>query len=136
MRRLAFERHALPVRESQVGAVPGAALALAVAALAIALHHRFAGDFIADRAAGAAAGIGLAHCLPPACSSARAPRSLTTFFQPAPMVVRALSFRGETKPEWTRLRRVPPGTRDRGKGTRVSSGAPYPTLPSCPPFQL
>jgi hypothetical protein len=45
--------------------VPGAALPLAVATLAVVHHHRLARDFITDRAAGASAGISLAHVFSP-----------------------------------------------------------------------
>src|SRR6266852_5553211 len=65
MLRFAFELHAALVREGQVGPVPGAALALTVAALAVVHHHRFARDFITDRAAGASTGISLAHVFSP-----------------------------------------------------------------------
>src|ERR1700732_2829993 len=72
MPRFATEFHALPVREGQVGSVPGAALPLTVATLAVVHDHRFAGDFITDRAAGASAGIGLAHVFSPASVLLRA----------------------------------------------------------------
>src|SRR6185369_12461271 len=42
------ELHARARREGYVRSVPGAALALAVAALAIVHHHRFARDFVTD----------------------------------------------------------------------------------------
>src|SRR5947208_5798322 len=61
----ALEFHALPARESQIRPVPGAALALTVATLAIVHHQRFAADFITDRAAGASAGVSLAHAFSP-----------------------------------------------------------------------
>src|ERR1700694_1941548 len=65
MLRFAFAFHAPLVCEGQIGSVPGAALALTVAALAVVHRDRFAGDFITDRAAGASAGISLAHVLSP-----------------------------------------------------------------------
>src|SRR5260370_28573036 len=65
MLRFALEFHALLAREGQIGSVPGAALALTVATLAVIHHHRLARDFITDRAAGASAGVGLAHVFSP-----------------------------------------------------------------------
>src|SRR5712664_2603679 len=65
MLRLALEFHALLAREGQIGSVPGAALALTVATLAVVHHHRLARDFITDRAAGASAGVGLTHVFSP-----------------------------------------------------------------------
>src|SRR4051812_45983847 len=50
-----------PVRKGQVGAVPGAAGLLAIAALAMVHEKRLGGDFIADRAAGASPGKGVTH---------------------------------------------------------------------------
>jgi len=61
MRRFALELHRLPAREGQIGSVPGAARTLAVAALAVVYRNRRGRDFIADRAAGASAGVRLAH---------------------------------------------------------------------------
>src|SRR5947208_4775608 len=83
----ALEFHALPARESQIRPVPGAALALTVATLAVVHHQRFAADFITDRAAGASTGISLAHACSPysavgslrghrASAFARLPKSL------------------------------------------------------------
>src|SRR5262245_64844921 len=60
MRRFAFESQAC-ARERQVGSMTGAALALTVATLAVVHHERFGWNFIADRPAGASAGIRLAH---------------------------------------------------------------------------
>src|SRR6267378_3226711 len=65
MLRLALEFHALLAREGQIGSVPGAALALTVATLAVVHHHRLTRDFITDRAAGASAGVGLTHVFSP-----------------------------------------------------------------------
>src|SRR3982074_3014149 len=64
MLRFALEFHAYGRREAQIGSVPGAPLALTVATLAV-VHHRFARDLITDRAAGASAGISLAHVFSP-----------------------------------------------------------------------
>ena len=44
------------------------------------------------------------------CPPAMRPMLGTTFFQPLPMVSRADSFLGTTKPEWTRRTRVPSTT--------------------------
>src|SRR5882724_1242683 len=65
MLRLALEFHALLAREGQIGSVPGAALALTVATLAVVHHHRLSRDFITDRAAGASAGVGFTHVFSP-----------------------------------------------------------------------
>src|ERR1700694_3753048 len=65
MPRFALEFHAGARREGQIGSVPGAALPLTVATLAVVHDNRFARDFITDRAAGASAGISLAHVFPP-----------------------------------------------------------------------
>src|SRR5258708_32288183 len=65
MLRLALEFHALLAREGQIGSVPGAALALTVATLAVVHHHRLTRDFITDRAAGASAGVGLTPVFSP-----------------------------------------------------------------------
>ena len=54
---------------------------------------------------------------------------------PSLIFLKAVSFFGRTKPEWTRRRRVPFSTLERMNVTTVSSREPYPTLPSCPPFQ-
>src|SRR5229473_1128849 len=69
------------------------------------------------------------------CSPAMAPILGTHFFQPSPIFLKAPSFLGSTKPEWTRRRRVPFSTLERINVTTVSSGEPYPTFPSCPLFQ-
>src|SRR3977135_1213868 len=59
-----FEFHAY-AWECQVGSVPGAALPLTVATLAVVRRNRFGGDIITDRTAGASAGISLAHDFSP-----------------------------------------------------------------------
>src|ERR1700732_5320867 len=71
----------------------------------------------------------------PSCSAAMVPTVRTTFFQPSPMFLNAVSFFGSTKPEWTRRSRVPFSTLERMNVTTVSSREPYPTFPACPPFQ-
>src|SRR3979490_209633 len=63
-----FEFHAY-ARECQVGSVPGAALPLTVATLAVVRRNRFGGDIITDRPAGASAGISLAHDFSPTNSA-------------------------------------------------------------------
>jgi hypothetical protein len=45
----------------------------------------------------------------------------TTFFQPSLMFLKAVSFFGRTKPEWTRRRRVPFSTLERMNVTTVST---------------
>src|ERR1700676_2085931 len=59
--RVTAEFHIVARREGQIGSVPGAALALAVAALAVIHENRFGRNGITDRAAAAAAGIGFTH---------------------------------------------------------------------------
>src|SRR6266704_4814280 len=68
-------------------------------------------------------------------SSAISPIMGTTFFHPSLIPLKALSFFGSTKPEWTTRSRVPSSTLASVKVTTVSSREPYPTFPSCPPFQ-
>ncbi len=53
-----------------------------------------------------------------------APSRPTTFFQPSLMLLKAVSFRGRTKPVWTTRSRVPPATLERVKVTMVFRGAP------------
>src|SRR6266849_10030144 len=65
MRRFALEFHVDAAREGQIRSVPGAALTLTVATLAVVHHHRFGRNFITDRTAGASAGISLAHAFSP-----------------------------------------------------------------------
>src|ERR1700726_1839768 len=149
MRRFALELHRLPAREGQIGSVPGAARTLAVAALAVVHRNRLGPDFIADRPPGAPPRCKACSCLSPnkalhwprrfpsrqSFPSTIAPMFWTTFFQPSLMLLKAVSFFGRTKPEWTRRRRVPFSTLESMNVTTVSSREPYPTFPSCPPFQ-
>lgn len=58
---LTHDCHIGALRERQIGSMPSAAAFLAIAALAVVLEDRFAGRFIADRATGAATGIGFGH---------------------------------------------------------------------------
>src|SRR4051794_14223640 len=65
MRRHAREFHGLARWKGHVGSVPGAALALTVATLAVVRKHGLTRDFITDRAAGTSAGVSLAHACSP-----------------------------------------------------------------------
>src|ERR1700681_3624132 len=69
------------------------------------------------------------------CSPAMAPIVGTHIFQPSPIFLKAPSFLGSTKPEWTRRRRVPFSPLEKKNETTVPGGEPYPTFPSCPLFQ-
>jgi hypothetical protein len=69
------------------------------------------------------------------CSAATVSSFLKTFGHPSLMFLKAVSFFGAMKPEWTRRRHVPFSTLERTHVTTVSSREPYPTFPSCPPFQ-
>src|ERR1700704_3922491 len=83
MRCFATEFHPLPALEGQIRSVPGAALALTVATLAVVHRHRFTGDFVTDRAAGASAGIDLTHVCSPSIkrcwANPRAPSCRKTY---------------------------------------------------------
>ena len=61
LRRLAGDRHLGARGKGQVGAVPGAASPLAIAALAVILEDGRVLGCVADRAARASAGVGLGH---------------------------------------------------------------------------
>src|SRR5258708_1232570 len=87
MLRFTREFHAALVREGQVGPVPGAALPLTVATLAVALDQRFASDFIADRAAGASAGISLAHVFSPTIKGGAQRKLQTAIFSIASVLL-------------------------------------------------
>src|SRR5882672_5142755 len=87
MFRFALEFHADARREGQIGSVPGAALPLTVATLAVVHHHRFGRDFKTDRAAGTSAGISLVHRLYSQLSS------LISFGAGAPFPVSSSDFR-------------------------------------------
>src|SRR6185369_10426674 len=142
---LAADRHTV-APEGEVGEVAGAAFLLALAALAVVAEDGIARDLIADRAAGTAAGIGLAHGLVPSswvrgsvagttapaasgktvcCRqcfvSVKLPRLPRIFCQPLRMFWQAASFRGTTKPACTSFNRVPLPSGVRVKVTTVSS---------------
>src|SRR6266481_1327298 len=87
------------VREGQIRSVPGAALPLTVAALAVVHRDRFGRDFITDGAAGAAAGVSFAHLFSPdmwlavvRCSYSRL-SSFISFGAGAPFPVSRSDFR-------------------------------------------
>ncbi len=123
MRRFALELHG-DAREGQWEPCPVPLSPLTVAALAVVRRHRLGGDLIADGAAGASAGIGLAHLVSssreaslalsvlPAGGGAEASDNLLPAFV---MVLWAESFLGRTKPAWTRPRRVPFSTLERAR---------------------
>src|SRR5712671_4136300 len=109
MLRLALEFHALLAREGQIGSVPGAALALTVATLAVVHHHRLTRDFITNRAAGASAGVGFTHVFSPSIlPTGMAPTFWTNFLQASSTVLQAESLFGGTR---SASAKAPNGTR-------------------------
>ena len=109
--------------KGQVGRVPGAAVVLALPALAIVHDDGFARHFIADGAAGAAAGIDLAHGAYSNVSKI-VPRRRSTLPQPSLILRKAVSLVGMTKPECTSRRRVPFSACERNQVTMVSRREP------------
>src|SRR5271155_3503371 len=69
------------------------------------------------------------------CSAAMVSILWRTVGHPSLIPLKAMLFFGSAKPEWTKRRRVPFSTLERVHATTVSSRDPYPTFPSCPPFQ-